>query len=232
MVNFGLLTAEICWRDWGTPANFNGFARLGNVTARHSSSRRQPNFAALNRGRHLYSAGRPSRWALAHISSVDIILPSLARTILTQHARLTTSFWLPVSWSLVVIEAKFCVTLGVSVPGANVDLTLSASTDSFMLAIKHDQLDIGCYNTPYDSLATNHSYVFQRMTLWPILKICKWRVRRCSKQYISKKQKRISWYISTNTAQLWDKLHYIHVVWNNCDGNILYNYTLFTVQIN
>jgi len=25
--------------------------------------------AALNRGRHLYSAGRPSRWALAHTSS-------------------------------------------------------------------------------------------------------------------------------------------------------------------
>ena len=25
MVNFGLLTAEICWRVWGTPANFNGF---------------------------------------------------------------------------------------------------------------------------------------------------------------------------------------------------------------
>ena len=23
MVNFGLLTAEICWRVWGTPANFN-----------------------------------------------------------------------------------------------------------------------------------------------------------------------------------------------------------------
>jgi len=34
-----------------------------------SSRRRQPNFAALNRGRHLCSAGRPSRWALAHISS-------------------------------------------------------------------------------------------------------------------------------------------------------------------
>jgi len=34
-----------------------------------SSSGCQPNFAALNRGRHLYSAGRPSRWALAHISS-------------------------------------------------------------------------------------------------------------------------------------------------------------------
>ena len=25
MVNFGLLTAEICWRVWGTPANFNSF---------------------------------------------------------------------------------------------------------------------------------------------------------------------------------------------------------------
>jgi len=25
MVNFGPLTAEICWRVWGTPANFNWF---------------------------------------------------------------------------------------------------------------------------------------------------------------------------------------------------------------
>jgi len=28
MVNFGLLTAEICWRVWGTTANFNGFCVL------------------------------------------------------------------------------------------------------------------------------------------------------------------------------------------------------------
>ena len=28
MVNFGLLTAEICWPVWGTPANFNGFRVL------------------------------------------------------------------------------------------------------------------------------------------------------------------------------------------------------------
>ena len=40
---------------------------IGSVIARHSSSGRQPNFAALNRGRHRYSAGRPSRWASAHI---------------------------------------------------------------------------------------------------------------------------------------------------------------------
>jgi len=40
---------------------------LGSVTARHPSSRCQPNFAALNRGRHLYSAWQPSPWALAHI---------------------------------------------------------------------------------------------------------------------------------------------------------------------
>ena len=43
MVNFGPLKAEICWRVWGTPANFN-------VTARHSSSGRQPNFAG---GHHI-----------------------------------------------------------------------------------------------------------------------------------------------------------------------------------
>ena len=28
MVNFGLLTAEIHWQLWGTPANFNGFRVL------------------------------------------------------------------------------------------------------------------------------------------------------------------------------------------------------------
>jgi len=28
MVNFGLLTAEICWRVWATPVNFNGFRIL------------------------------------------------------------------------------------------------------------------------------------------------------------------------------------------------------------
>ena len=28
MVNFGPLAAEICWRVWGTPANFNGFLVL------------------------------------------------------------------------------------------------------------------------------------------------------------------------------------------------------------
>jgi len=68
MVNFSLLTAEICWRVWGTPANFSGFRVLAALLhGRHSSGGRQPTFAALNRGRHLYLAGRPSRWALAHI---------------------------------------------------------------------------------------------------------------------------------------------------------------------
>ena len=53
----------------GNPCKFQWVSRLGSVTARHSGTGRQPNFAALNRGRHLYSSGRPSRWALAHISS-------------------------------------------------------------------------------------------------------------------------------------------------------------------
>jgi len=69
MVNFGSLAAEIGSGVLGTPANLNRFHVLGALpgTARHSSSGRQPNFAALNRGRHLYSAGQPPRWALAHI---------------------------------------------------------------------------------------------------------------------------------------------------------------------
>jgi len=43
------------------------FSYIGSVIVRHSSSGRQPNFAALSSRRHLYSAGRPSRWASAHI---------------------------------------------------------------------------------------------------------------------------------------------------------------------
>jgi len=71
MVYFGLLTAEIRWRVWGIPANFNGFRILaallhGTLVVGVS----QTFFVTLNRGRHLYSAGRPSRWALAHISSL------------------------------------------------------------------------------------------------------------------------------------------------------------------
>ena len=69
MVNFGPLAAVI--------VSLVRVSRLGSVTARHSSSGRQPNFAALNRGRHLYSAGQPSSWALAHISS----LPCSTRAI-------------------------------------------------------------------------------------------------------------------------------------------------------
>ena len=68
MVNFGPLAAEIISLVWGTPGNFNGFRVLaallhGTLVVSVSQS------AALNSGRHLYSAGRPSRWALVHISS-------------------------------------------------------------------------------------------------------------------------------------------------------------------
>ena len=66
MVNFGPIAAEIGSLVWGTPANFNRFRVLAALL--HGTlCARQPSFAALNRGRHLYSAGRPSRWTLAHI---------------------------------------------------------------------------------------------------------------------------------------------------------------------
>ena len=72
MVNFGPLAAEIVSLVWGTPGNFNGFRVLaallhGTLVLGVSQT------AVLNRGRHLYSAGRPSRWALAHISSFYLL---------------------------------------------------------------------------------------------------------------------------------------------------------------
>ena len=39
----------------GHPSKFQRLSRLCSVTARHSGSGREPNYAALNRGRHLYS---------------------------------------------------------------------------------------------------------------------------------------------------------------------------------
>ena len=58
----------------GHPSYFQRLPHLRSVTARQSSSGRQPNFAALNRGLHLCSAERLSRWALAHISSFILFL--------------------------------------------------------------------------------------------------------------------------------------------------------------
>jgi len=60
MVNFGPLSAEIVSLVWGTPGNFNGFGVLaallhGTLVVGISQT------AAFDRGRHLYSAGRPSR---------------------------------------------------------------------------------------------------------------------------------------------------------------------------
>jgi len=73
MVNFGLLTAEIDPVVWGTLQILTGFAFWQHYCTA-SSSGRQPNFAALNRGRHLCLAGRPSRWALAHILVRNFLL--------------------------------------------------------------------------------------------------------------------------------------------------------------
>jgi len=88
----------------GHPSTFQRVSRLGSVTARHSSSGRQPNFAALNKGRHLYSAGRPSRWVLARISNCCIkcrIPPAFSHYIshqcISHHISLSDSFAL--KWS-------------------------------------------------------------------------------------------------------------------------------------
>jgi len=46
---------------------------IASVTARHRSSGRQPNFGALSRGCHLYSAGRPWIIMVALCNRVDHI---------------------------------------------------------------------------------------------------------------------------------------------------------------
>jgi len=95
MVNFGRLMAEIGSGVWGTLTNFNGFCVLAALL---HGIWRQPNFAVLNRGRHLCSAGRPSGWALAHISFFIILFCSVPCGRLS---------WLPVSfWAHVNITNR------------------------------------------------------------------------------------------------------------------------------
>ena len=74
MVNFGPLAAEIVSLVWGTPGNFNGFRVLAALGLLHGILVvGVSQTAALNRGRHLYSAKRPSRWALAHILVLSVL---------------------------------------------------------------------------------------------------------------------------------------------------------------
>ena len=85
--------SEIRWRVLGTPAHFNGFRVLA-VLLHGTSSGRQPNFAALNRGRHLFSAGRRLRWALTHILvTLSINRDLFALKILETYVYQTTNKW-------------------------------------------------------------------------------------------------------------------------------------------
>jgi len=90
----------------GHPYEFQRVSRLGSVTTRYSSSGRQPNFAALNRGRYLYSARRPSRWALSHIL-VTFRVSRRRREMYCGHARLCVC--LSVCVSVCVSVCLFCL---------------------------------------------------------------------------------------------------------------------------
>jgi len=72
MVNFGPLTAGICWRVRDTPANFNGFRVLaaslhGSLVLDVGQTLRRWTEGSRH---HLYLAVRPSRWAMGHVSSL------------------------------------------------------------------------------------------------------------------------------------------------------------------
>ena len=95
MVN-GPLAAEIVSLVWGTLGNFNGFRVL--VALLHDTLVvGVSQTAALNRGRHLYSAGRPLRWALAHISSF-FFLPSFFPRLISAATDWMSTILLHMAW--------------------------------------------------------------------------------------------------------------------------------------
>jgi len=102
----------------GNPCKFQRVSRLGSVTARHSGSGRQPNFAALTRGRHLYSAGRPSHWALVHILVLIIAFTKYCNQVITGYRLLdrifeTASDGLCISNICMFVCLKSCSTVNI-----------------------------------------------------------------------------------------------------------------------
>jgi len=73
MVNVGPLAAEIVSLVWGTPANFNGFRVLAALLNGTLVVWASAKLCGVEQRVHLYSAGRPSRWAFDHFSSLYCI---------------------------------------------------------------------------------------------------------------------------------------------------------------
>jgi len=77
MVNFGPLTTEIDWRVCGTPSYFNGYRVLAALL--HGSQVVGVSQTLQRWTEGATYAGRPSRWALAHI--LVIIICSVQRAV-------------------------------------------------------------------------------------------------------------------------------------------------------
>ena len=73
----------------GHPSIFERVSRLGTALLHGTLVVGVSQTAVLNRGCHLYPAGRPSRWALAHVSSYLSTLPENALTATKQILNIT-----------------------------------------------------------------------------------------------------------------------------------------------
>jgi len=74
--HYGELRFNSGWDPFGClgySCKFQRILRLHSITARHSNSGRQSNFAVVNRGRYLYSVGWRLRWVLVHILFMFIL---------------------------------------------------------------------------------------------------------------------------------------------------------------
>ena len=121
---YGKLWPTNGWDPFGTlgqPSKFQrvshlAFSYIGSVTAWHSSSGRKPNCGMVQgmelrnfrRGRHRYSTGWPSRWALAHIvvyyiTYIDVDIEATACAHTADMIRLRPNFW-PRLWPQVEVN--------------------------------------------------------------------------------------------------------------------------------
>ena len=112
-----------------------------------SSSGRQPNFAALNSGRHLCTAGQPSRWALAHISSFLVRLMSIKISSTVSINIISLTLTTGIYHSISHIEVQCC------------SIYINPSIKCQWLYLSYDFQSLLVISTPITAYYSNCAYI-------------------------------------------------------------------------
>jgi len=122
MVNFGLLTCLRSVREFGHPGKFQRVSRIGSITARHSSSGRQPNCGVEQRappifGRAAITLGigpYSSSLSVAELSTVKFTKNRQNKHLMPISNKAVSISWLHFYLLYNIISMTCCLTLTIN----------------------------------------------------------------------------------------------------------------------